>query len=132
VKVPLYSLLGISGVLCLHWYHHLHSSVCFALTFSVLDVLNSCVGYFGRSGNAAPLVQSPKQVSFLVLCSTITLAGLCCSCGLSGHGLFVWSHFWVSLIFYPVLLFNRIVLDCRIMDVEDSIGLMAVRDKILA
>ena len=50
-KVPLYTLLGVS--------------VCFALVFSSIDVLNWCIGSC-QSANAKAIVETPRQV-YLIL-----------------------------------------------------------------
>lgn len=56
-KVPLYMLLGLS--------------VSFALTFSIVDMLNYALG-FCRSGPSRPIVESGQQV-YLVLAVSLTM-----------------------------------------------------------
>ncbi|KEP65181.1 UNVERIFIED_CONTAM: membrane protein, putative [Hammondia hammondi] len=60
VKVPLYTLLGIA--------------VAFALTFSLVDMVNYLLGFF-QSAVAKPLVESKEQVN-LVLCTALLMGGL--------------------------------------------------------
>ncbi|PHJ17685.1 membrane protein [Cystoisospora suis] len=60
VKVPLYTLLGIS--------------VAFALTFSLVDMVNYLLGFF-QSAVAKPLVESKEQVN-LVLLVALLMGGL--------------------------------------------------------
>eukprot|EP00457_Paulinella_chromatophora_P013847 gb/GEZN01014199.1/.p1 GENE.gb/GEZN01014199.1/~~gb/GEZN01014199.1/.p1 ORF type:complete len:233 (+),score=40.78 gb/GEZN01014199.1/:25-723(+) len=61
VKIPLYSLLGVS--------------VCFALLFSVIDLINYCTGLFCQSPNAKALVETEKQV-YLVVASAVVMGFL--------------------------------------------------------
>ncbi|EPT30634.1 putative membrane protein [Toxoplasma gondii TgCatPRC2] len=60
VKVPLYTLLGIA--------------VAFALTFSLVDMVNYLLGFF-QSSVAKPLVESKEQVN-LVLFTALLMGGL--------------------------------------------------------
>ncbi|PFH36388.1 putative membrane protein [Besnoitia besnoiti] len=60
IKVPLYTLLGIS--------------VAFALTFSLVDMVNYLLGFF-QSAVAKPLVESKDQVN-LVLFIALLMGGL--------------------------------------------------------
>mmetsp|Transcript_18063 Transcript_18063/g.45237 ORF Transcript_18063/g.45237 Transcript_18063/m.45237 type:complete len:251 (+) Transcript_18063:402-1154(+) len=52
-KVPLYSILGIS--------------VSFALTFSVIDLVNYTVGFVQGNTIARPIVESPNQVHVVLI-----------------------------------------------------------------
>jgi len=51
-KVPLYSMLGVS--------------VCFALLFSVIDLINYCSGVCCQSPNSRPIVETETQVYLVV------------------------------------------------------------------
>jgi len=61
LKVPLYSILGIS--------------VCFALLFSIIDLINYCTGYFCQGPNSKPLVDTENQV-YLVVASAVLMGFL--------------------------------------------------------
>lgn len=56
MKVPLYMVLGLS--------------VSFALTFSLVDMLNYTLGFF-RSGHSKPIVESAQQVYLVLAVSMI-------------------------------------------------------------
>mmetsp|Transcript_79429 Transcript_79429/g.182071 ORF Transcript_79429/g.182071 Transcript_79429/m.182071 type:complete len:248 (+) Transcript_79429:50-793(+) len=60
-KVPLYSLLGVA--------------VAFALTFSIMDLLNYVLGFLQGSSSSKPLLASASQVT-LVLCVALVM-GAC-------------------------------------------------------
>ena len=60
-KIPLYSVLGIS--------------VSFALTFSVIDLVNYVLGFVQGHNNAKPLVESPSQI-YLVLCIALLMGAI--------------------------------------------------------
>ncbi|KAF8821842.1 putative membrane protein [Cardiosporidium cionae] len=59
-KIPIYSLLGVS--------------IAFALTFSIVDMMNYLVGLFHVSLSKS-LVESKSQV-YLVLCIALTMGGI--------------------------------------------------------
>jgi len=61
LKVPLYSMLGIS--------------VCFALLFSVIDLINYCTGLCCQGPNSKPLVETETQV-YLVVASAVLMGFL--------------------------------------------------------
>jgi len=61
VKVPLYSILGIS--------------VCFALLFSVIDLINYCTSVCCRSFQNKPLVETENQV-YLVVATAVSMGFL--------------------------------------------------------
>jgi len=56
LKIPLYTILGIS--------------VAFALTFSVVDLINYVLGFL-QSDVAKPLVESPRQIHLVLLVALI-------------------------------------------------------------
>lgn len=60
-KVPFYSILGVS--------------VSFALTFSVIDMVNYCVGCCQGNNLARPLVESQNQI-YLILCVAFVMGGI--------------------------------------------------------
>jgi len=60
-KVPLYSILGIS--------------VCFALLFSVIDLINYCTSICCRSFQNKPLVETENQV-YLVVATAVSMGFL--------------------------------------------------------
>jgi len=61
LKVPLYSILGVS--------------VSFALLFSVIDLINYCTGFCCQGSNSKPLVETEKQV-YLVVASAVLMGAL--------------------------------------------------------
>merc|ERR1719188_757874 len=56
MKVPLYTVLG--------------SSVCFAMTFAIVDVLNYAIGFF-QTAVAKPIVESVHQVGLVLVVSVM-------------------------------------------------------------
>merc|ERR1739840_83845 len=61
MKVPLYMVLG--------------TSVAFALTFSVVDLVNYILGFLQASSIAKPFVESAAQV-YMVLATALVMGGL--------------------------------------------------------
>jgi len=61
VKIPLYSILGIS--------------VCFALLFSVIDLINYCTSICCRAFQNKPLVETENQV-YLVVFTAVLMGSL--------------------------------------------------------
>jgi len=80
--------VGISGLLCFileeDWFVHLHrdakvpvytllgASVCFALLFSLIDVLNYCALQCCTQDQSQPLVNTDAQI-YLVVVTSITM-----------------------------------------------------------
>merc|ERR1719174_233463 len=57
VKIPLYGILGMA--------------VCFAFTFSFVDLLNWVVGACEKNGKPMALVDSPQQVHLVLIASVV-------------------------------------------------------------